>query len=90
VIAEATRKELERTIGGRLKDFRTREKLFKETYAMLLVVVDPDWEQVTIYHRSIEQATQLSAGDLKSANRSKGPDVGEILKAYQLGTSPSI
>lgn len=90
VISEATRKELERTIGGRLKDFRTREKLFKETYAMLLVVVDPDWEQVTIYHRSIEQATQLSAGDLKSANRSKGPDVGEILKAYQLGTSPSI
>ncbi len=90
VISESTRKELERNVGGRLKDFRTREKIFKETYAMLLVVVDPDWEQVTIYHRSIEQPTQLSAGDLKSSNRSKGPDVGEILKAYQLGNSPTL
>lgn len=90
VMADQTRKELEREIGGRLKDFRTREKIFKETYAMIMVVVDPEWENITIYHRSIEMPTELSAGDLKFANKSKGPDVAEILKAYTLGNAPSI
>lgn len=90
VIADQTRKELEREIGGRIKDFRTREKMFKATYAMLLVVVDPEWENVTIYHRSIETPTELSAGDLKQSSRGSGPDVSEILKAYTLGNSPSL
>lgn len=90
VMAEETRKEIERNIGGRLKDFRTREKIFKETYAMLMVVVDPQWEGVTIYHRSIETPTELSAGDLKTANRGKGPDVTEILKAYTAGNTPNL
>lgn len=91
VISEATRKELERNIGGRLKDFRTREKIFKNTYAMLLAVVDPDWENVTVYHRSIETPTELTAKDLTFASRgNKGPDVAEILRAYTLGQPPSL
>lgn len=90
VMADQTRKELEREIGGRLKDFRTREKVFKETYSMLMVVVDPEWENITIYHRSIDTPTELSADDLKFAKGSKGPDVSEILKAYVAGNSPSI
>jgi hypothetical protein len=71
VISDATKKELERVIGGRFKDFRTREKIFKATY-----------------HRSIEHGTELSAGDLKFSKGGKGPDVGEILKAYTLGQAP--
>lgn len=90
VMAEETRKELERKIGGRLKDFRTREKIFKETYAMLMVVVDPQWESVVIYHRSIETPTELTASDLKGASRGKGPDVTEILKAYTAGNTPNL
>jgi hypothetical protein len=88
VFSDVTRKELERAIGGRLKDFRTREKVFKATYGMIMVVVDPEWENVTIYHRSIEIPTELSAGDLKFPKGGKGPDVGEILKAYTLGQAP--
>lgn len=90
VMADSTRKELERNIGGRLQDFRTREKVFKNTYSMLMVVVDPEWETVTIYHRSIETPTELSAGDMKALNKGKGPDVAEILKAYTMGHSPSL
>jgi len=90
VMADQTRKELEREIGGRLSHFRTREKVFKETYAMLMVVVDPEWENVTIYHRSIETPTELSSGDLKFASKGKGSDIAEILKAYTLGNAPSL
>jgi hypothetical protein len=90
VMSQNTAKELEREVGGRLKDFRTRDKIFKETYTMILVVVDPDWEHVTFYHRSIDLPTELSVKELKASNKNNGPDVAEILKAYQVGSSPSF
>lgn len=90
VISQNSIKELEREIGGKISNFRTREKVFKDTYTMLMVVVDPDWDHVTFYHRSIELPTELSVKELKSTNRNNGPDVAEILKAYQLGNSPSF
>lgn len=90
VTTKSTIAELERTIGGRIKDFRTREKLFKETYCMILCVVDPDWECVTFYHRSIAVPTEMSIKELSVSNKNKGPDIAEIMKAYQLGNNPSI
>lgn len=90
VMSASSAKELERSVGGRLKDFRTREKIFKETYCMILAVVDPEWEVVTFYHRSLATATEMSVKELAVSNKGKGPDVSEILKAYQLGNSPSI
>lgn len=90
VMSATSAKELERTVGGRLKDFRTREKIFKETYCMILAVVDPDWEMVTFYHRSLAAPSELSVKELAVSNKGKGPDVADIMKAYQLGNSPSI
>lgn len=90
VMTEKTKTELEAQVGGKIEDFKTRERIFKETFGMIMVVVDPEWEQVTFYHQSLDQPTELSVRDIKSANRGSGPDVFEILKAYQLGQSPSI
>lgn len=90
VMTKDTAAQLEANIGGRLKDFNTRERMFKNTYVMLMVVVDTDFDQVTIYHRSIETPTNLAVKELKNANKGKGIDVGEILKAYQLGSNPTI
>lgn len=90
VLSKQTVKELEQQIGGRLSDAKTRDKIFKNTYIMIMVVVDPDWEQVTFYHRGIATPTQLSIRELKTANKSTGPDIAEILKAYQLGQNPTI
>ena len=90
VITKDLQKKLEGQIGGRLSDFNTRERIFKNTYVMLMVVVDPEWGHVTIYHRSLERPTELTDKELKSASKSSGPDIAEILKAYQLGNSPSF
>lgn len=90
VIAAPTARELERNVGGRLKDVRVRDKVFKETYCMILCVVDPDYEIVTFYHRGIAVPTELSFKELKISNGKKGPDVAEIMKAYQMGSNPSI
>lgn len=90
VMSDKTASELESQIGGKLSDFRVREKLFKATYGMIAVVIDPEWEQITFYHQSIDTPTELSVRDIKNANRGSGPDVFEILKAFQLGQAPSI
>lgn len=90
VMTEKTCTELEAQLGGKISDFKVREKLFKATYGMIMVVIDPEWEQVTFYHQSLDTPTELSVRDIKSANRGDGPDVFEILKAFQLGQSPSI
>ena len=57
---------------------------------MILCVVDPEWEQVTFNHRSISIPSEMSVKELSVSNKGKGPDVAEILKAYQLGNSPAI
>lgn len=89
VMHDQTRKDLERNINGRLSDFKVRQGIFQNTFSMLMAVVDPEWETITIYHRGIEMPTELSAKDLKTASKGNGPDLAEILKAYQLGAAPS-
>lgn len=90
VLTSETARQLESVSNGRLKDFKFRQNIFKDTYVMLMVVIDPAFEQITIYTRDLEQAMTVSTKEIKSANKGTGPDVAEILKAYQLGTSPSI
>lgn len=90
VITHQTAKEVENAVGGRLKDPKVRERIFKDSYLMLLVVIDTEFEQVAIYHRGIALPTELSVKELKISNRGSGPDVAEILKAYQLGNSISL
>lgn len=83
-----TAEELERRINGRLQDFKTRQAIFGHTYSMLMAVVDPDWESVTIYTRGIEMASKFQARDIKSAGKSDSKELMDILKSYQLGRAP--
>jgi hypothetical protein len=90
IISNDTAAKLELEINGKLDDFKTREKIFKETYVMIMAVIDKQWERVTFYHRGIHGRTEVGVRDLKAANKGNGPDVSEILKAYQVGNSPSL
>lgn len=88
IMSNASAVKFEAACGGRLKDFRTRERVFEETYLMLMVVIDPEWEQATIYHRGISLPTNISVKAMRQNNKKGGVDVSEVLKAYQLGNSP--
>ena len=90
VMTQQTAHELETSIGGRLADARTRKKVFDNTYVILMVVIDTEYEMVTIYHRGIALPTKLSAKELKVTNKGTGPSVSEILQAYQLGNTPNL
>lgn len=90
ILTADTAAELQTKLGGSLDKFAIRENIFKNTYMMLIVVVDTRFEQVTIYHRGIHLPTHLSVKEMKNASKSGGPDVSEILKAYQLGNAPTF
>lgn len=89
IISDLTRKEIERDQGIKFSNTKTRADIFNATYMMLLVVVDPEHQFVTIYHRGLALPTELTIRQIKSSNKGTGPDITEILRAYQLGNSPS-
>lgn len=90
VMTSETVAQLELRLDGKLSDFHTRERVFKETYIMILVVIDKQWDRVTFYHRGLAFPTQVGIRDLKASNKGSGPDVSDILKAYQFGNAPSL
>lgn len=90
ILTSDTVEQLELKVNGSLSNPRVREDIFKKTYLMIMAVIEPEWNRVTFYHRGIKNATTLSINSLKAANKGNGPDVAEILKAYQLGSSPSL
>lgn len=90
ILTADTAAELQTKVGGSLDKYAIRDAIFKNTYLMLIVVVDTRFEQVTIYHRGIHLPTHLSVKEMKNASKSNGPDVSEILKAYQLGNAPTF
>lgn len=82
--------KLELEINGKFDDFRVREKLFAETSLMIVAVLDTQWDRVKFYHRSLPDVTSLPYKAMKNAVKGDGPDIGEILRAYQLGNGPSF
>lgn len=88
VISENNAVELEQKLGGKLSNKRIRDKAFENTYAMLIVVVDRDYERVTIYSRGIDAATDVSMKEIRQASQKNGIDIGDVLKSMQSGSGP--
>jgi hypothetical protein len=88
VITEEIARDLEGKLGGRLTNFKTREQAFQNTYAMVIVVIDREWQRVTFYTRGIQSYTDMSYKELKSAGKDKGPDIMDILKSLNTGHAP--
>lgn len=100
VISSDTAREIEAKLNMKLSNYTQRTNLLFEganareavmsgTSLMLLIVVDKFADQVTIYTDGVAEAAHLTLRQLKGASKSSGQDVSEILKAYQLGMSPS-
>lgn len=87
VISEATARSVESRLGGRLSSPKVRDKAFENTYAMLIVVVDREYERVTFYTRGNSTSTDVSLKEIKAANKNgKGPDIGDLLKSLAIGS----
>lgn len=90
VMSEATAQAIADKLGGKFSSSTVRDKVFQLSYAMIVVVIDRSWERVTFYHRGIKEPTTLGLRDIKISNKGNGPDLADILKAYTMGTAPSL
>lgn len=90
IISEEVAKQVERALGGKLSNALIRDKAFKSTYAMFIVVIDRDYERVTFYARGIAQGANFAIREIQASNKNKGPDIMDVLKALKLGSAPSF
>lgn len=90
VLSETAAEEVEQKLGGKLDNARIRQKAFENTYAMIIAVIDRNFERVTFYHRGIAASTDVSIRDIKSSNKTKGPDIMDIMSALAGGKAPSF
>lgn len=88
VMSANTARQVEGIIGGKLSNFKVREKMLAKTGVMLLAVVDSDWKRVTIYHHSIDGESAYSFADLKRGGKSNNQDIGVVLEAFRQGQAP--
>lgn len=91
VITQDDQERFEQTLRGKLDNYRVREKFFNDTFCMLLFIIDTDHNVVTIYHKSIEQPSEVTIRELTRHNQGgKGPDINEILHALSKGNAPQF
>lgn len=90
VMSKDTLKDIEGDIGSKLSNYKTRERIFNDTFLILMVVVDAEWETVTIYHRNTPLPTETSFKNLKNIKSSGGMDVKEMLAMYTKSNAPTF
>lgn len=90
VITEETAIAIERELGIKLNTSRGRSIMEDNSSQMLLVVVDRDYNQVTIYHRGVPGATVMSVDSMKNAGKGNGPDVMKLFEMYKQTKAPTF
>lgn len=84
VMSKAVANEVEMRLRGKLSNPKVREQAFKNTYGMIIAVIDSEIDRVTFYTRGQASAADFSFREIKSASKSsKGPDIMDIMKAMQ-------
>ena len=90
VLNNRTTRMVEATLGGKLSNYSVREKLFKESYLMMLVDVDTDFKMVTVYHKGIPEATEMTVAEFTRAKSKQGSDTADIVKLFLNGSAPTL
>lgn len=80
VVSEDTVRDLEDRIDGKLSNFNVRQRIMNTTGLMIIAVVDPITELVTVYTYTQQIPEEYSIKQIKSASKNSGGDISEIIK----------
>ncbi len=73
--------------GLKIKDFKSRQRIFDNTGLMVMAVIDKEWERIFWYYRGIHESTVTSVKDIKNSNKnSNGTEVLDIMKSFMSGS----
>lgn len=80
VISQDTLEDLELQLYGKMSDFKLRQRVMDATGIMIICVVDPETEYVTVYTYTQPLPDEYSVKQVKSASKNSGGDITEIIK----------
>lgn len=80
VITKETAKVIGQKLYGKLDTQAVRERIFNNSYLLLLIVVDERYEQITVYHRGLDIPGEHSFKEIASAEKGRGQDITEVYK----------
>lgn len=89
VMSEQDESDIQRKIGGKLTNKTTRDIVFANTSAMMLVIVDKEWERVSIYVRDIDGFSQNSFDSFKSSTDKGNNNIMDIMKMFTMNSPPT-
>ena len=89
VISKAAAAAIEAKTGYRFSKPAERAKRFHDTYAMVVAVIDPEWEQISFYFNGIAAPSTMKISALKSSSK-KGVDVSDIMRSLLQGQAPTF
>lgn len=90
VVSEQVEQEIQKKIGGKLTNLKTREIVFNNTSAMVIAVVDSEWSRVSIYIRDMDTFSQASFDSFKPPSKSDATQITDMLKAFSVNSAPSF
>lgn len=91
IVSNETIDLFERETNKKISQERTRDLIFNNTQTLILAVVNRTRETVTLYYHDISVPTTVTFRELKkSGGDGGGPDIMEILKAYQMGNGVNL
>lgn len=90
IMSKSTAEDIGTQLGGKISDFRIRQRFFEQGYAMLMAVIDDRHGSVRLYTRDIAEYSDVSTKALEASAKGSGPNVGDILSAFRAGQSPIL
>lgn len=87
VVTKSEQVELESLFAGKFAKDNVINKFFAATSSLFLMVVDVEWENVTLYTRNITGSTVLSFSDLQGKSKT---DLTDLYKSLLLGSQPTF
>jgi len=87
IVSTATKASMERAVKGKLIKTKYKEKVLEQTNALMLTVVDEDYERVIIYTKDIDGVSDITFKSL--AKGSKDGGMNDIFKSL-VGNRPPV
>jgi len=90
IISEEDEQFIQKQIGGKLTNESTRNIVFDNINAMMIVVIDREWNRVSIFIRDTDSFSQTDFDSFKSMTNKDNNNIMDILKVLQLGSAPTF
>ena len=91
IIPVSTKIKLEKIVHGKINNTRYKEKLAEQLNALLITVVDQDYERVQIFTKDLKGSTDITFRTLKKrSNNNNNEDMSEIFKSMLQNRTPQF